>query len=852
MATFYTNVKQYGNYILYRGVKNGRKIQARIPYKPSLFVPTKEETKYKTIYGEPLKKIKFDSIKKSKEFIEKYKDVENFSIYGSTKYDYSVISELHKEDIEWDIDKINIGIFDIEVNSDPETGGFSSPETPFQPIISIAFKFLGENKSYLFGYDEFVAPKNVNYFRCKDEWTLLKTFIEIWSSNYPDIISGWNTAWFDIPYLINRSYKILGEQETKKLSPWKVIHENKTRKYNPKFNQYEEEISYSILGVSSLDYLDLFKKYHPDGKSQESYKLDFISENEVGEKKVEYDGSLHKLYTEDKQKFYLYNLKDVELIERLDDKCKLFYLMLTLAFYTKTNFEDPYHQTRLGFSLCYNNLKKKNVQMPTKNINEYVDYAGGFVKPPLTGFFEWVSTVDATSLYPSTINGFNISPETLVKPEDYTNDMLAILSNGISVDSILSKSVDTSQLKSNNVCLTPNGQFYRTDIRGFIPDIVEDLFLKRKEYKKTMLEYQKELELLQKQNKDTSETVNNIAKYNALQTATKLVANSIYGSLGSKYFVFYDPKLAESITLSGQLANKWTANNLNDYINKLLKTDKDYIIFMDTDSCGVNFGDLVAKIFPKNLNQKQIADVLYKMVSDKIQPKIDCFCQDLGDLLNVYKNTISYKLEKICSSGVFVAKKRYALNVFVNEGVFYNEPKVKVTGLEIVKSSTPSVVRDALKKSVQLILSGDKENLQQHYINFKGEFNSFEPSIISFPRGVQGIFKYFDAVSVYKKSTPVHVRGSIMYNKLIEDKKLDAEYEYIKDGDKIKFCYLKVPNHTKENIIAFPEKLPKEFGLHDYIDYNTMFDKTFSEPLKAITDVIGWEMEKRNTLEDFF
>lgn len=852
MSDFYLNVKQYGDNILYTGIKNNKKIRTKVQYSPSLFVPCNEDSPYKTLYGEPLKKVKPGSIKKCKDFVSQYSSVENFKIYGNTRYEYCFISDLFENEIDWDYSKIRICIIDIEVDSNPDTGGFASPQNPFQPITSIAVKFVGEERYYLFGYHEFIAPSNVKYIRCKDEYTLCKNFIEMWSLNHPDIVSGWNTSGFDIPYLINRLYKIVGMSETKKLSPWGIIQEKNIKKFNEKFGKYEENSTYNIIGVSSLDYIDLYKKYQPGGSSQESYKLDNIANVEIGENKIEFDGSLHKLYTENKQKFYEYNIKDVELVEKIDEKCKLFYLILTLAYYTKTNFEDPFHQTRLGDALCYNNLKKKNIQVPNTNENEYAEYAGGYVKPPLLGLYSWVSTVDATSLYPSTINGFNISPETLVKPQNLTSDMKEILSNHISVDTLLNKNVDLSKLKENNVCLTPNGQFFRTDIRGFIPDIVEDLFLKRKEYKNSMLQYQQELEELKGQNKDTKELENTIAKYNALQTATKLVANSVYGALGNQYFRFYDSKLAEAITLAGQLANKWTAKNLNDYINALLKTDKDYILFMDTDSCGINLGDLVNKIAPENKTKEEIVRVLYTMITERIQPKIDGFCSDLGGYLNVYKNTISYKLEKICSSGVFVAKKRYALNVFANEGVFYSEPKVKVTGLEIVKSSTPSVVRDALKDCVKLILENDKEKLISYIRSFKEKFFNLDVESISFPRGVNGLNKYFDHVSLYKKGTPIHVRGAILYNSLLDEFKLQSEFEYIKDGDKIKYCYLKLPNTVKENVIAYPEKLPKQFDLSPYIDYNLMWEKAFIEPLKSIADVIGWQLESRNSLEDFF
>ena len=849
---FYLSAKVYGDNILYRGWRNGKKISSKIPYSPSIFIPTNEETKYKTLYNEPLKKIKPGSIKKTREYVKKYESVENFKIYGNTKFEYCLISDLFPDTINWDIKKIRIGIVDIEVNSDPETGGFAKPHDPFQPIISIAYKILGENKTYLLGYDDFDPAENVVYIKCRDEYDLSKKFIDVWSLDYPDVISGWNSDNFDLTYMINRFNKIIGEKETRRMSPWGIITNRVVKRYNPKFNRFEEDNFYNIYGVASLDYLEVFKKYHPDGKSQEQYKLDFIAETQIGQRKVEYEGTLHQLYTRDKQKFYEYNIQDVNLIEQLDNKFNLFYLVLALAFYTKTNFEDPYHQTRLGDALCYNNLKAKNIQVPNFNDNEALEYAGGFVKKPLLGFYKWPATVDATSLYPSVINGFNISPETIVNPKDYTNNMRRILSQGLSVDSILNKQVDLTGLVEDKVCLAPNGQFFRTDIRGFIPDIVEDLFNKRREYKKTMLDYEKDLEVAKKNGTDTKELLNNIAKYNALQTATKLVANSVYGALGSKYFRFYDSKLAEAITLSGQLANKWTAKNLNDFFNTLLKSDKDYILFMDTDSCGIYMGELVDKFIPKEKTREEIVRILYRMITEKIQPKIDDFCSELGTLLNVYKNTISYKLEKICSSGIFVAKKRYALNVFANEGVFYNEPKIKVTGLEIVKSSTPAIVRDALKNCIKIILDGTEDDLKEYLLEFKSTFNSMPIEKISFPRGVKGMDKYYSSSFIYGDKTPIHVRGSLLFNHYLEEKGLHATYEQIKESDKIKYCYLKLPNPIREDVISFPEKLPKEFGLDPYIDYDTMWNKTFVEPISSVTELIGWELERRNKIDDFF
>ena len=373
MSDFYINSKQYGNSILYTGYKGGKKIRTKVPYCPKLFVPINDESKYKTIYNENLKRIKFDNINEAKEFVGKYSGVENFKIYGNTKYEYCLIWDLFAQDVSWDFSKIRIAIVDIEVNSDPDSGGFAVPDNPFQPIISIALKFFGEDKFYIFAYDSssFKPGEGVVFVNCRDEYDMFKRFIDVWSVEYPDIVSGWNTDAFDIPYIINRFNRIISEKETKKLSPWGIIREKKSKKFNSQFNKMDEDLSYSIFGVSSLDYLTLFKKYQQGGNSQESYKLDNIAESFIGEKKVEYDGSLHKLYTENRQKFLEYNIQDVNLIEKLDNKCKLFELALTLAYDSKTNYEDVFQQTKMWDSLVYGFLKNKNIQVPQTRSEEH-------------------------------------------------------------------------------------------------------------------------------------------------------------------------------------------------------------------------------------------------------------------------------------------------------------------------------------------------------------------------------------------------------------------------------------------------------------------------------------------------
>lgn len=848
-SEFYINAKVYGDNILYTGFDNGEKVRKKIQYSPSIFIPTNEKSPYKTLYGDNLKEVKPGSIKKTRDYIKQYESVDNFKIYGITKYETAFISDLFPDDVEWDISKIRACVFDIEVNSDPDNGGFSTPENPFQPIISIAFKFIGENTYYLLGYDDFNPPKNVTYIKCKDEYTLLKKFIEILSIDYPDVFLGWNITGFDIPYLLNRCYKILGQPETNKISPWRIVRSTVTREFNPRFNKVEEKETFNITGISVLDYLTLYKKYHPEGSKRESYALGFIGELEAGVTKVEYEGSLHKLYTEDKDKFYRYNLQDVLVVEKIDEACNLFELALTLAYGAKVNFDDIFHQTRMGDSLSYSTLKKKGIQIPHTNDNTFAEYSGGYVKAPIVGYHRWPCSVDATSLYPSIMMGFNISPETLVKPEDYTPKMREIISNNVSVDNILARKIDLSGLDTENVCLTPNGQFFRTDVKGFVFEIIDTLFNNRKVYKNQMLAYQEEQEGCASEARK-KELKKLVSKYNSMQTAMKLVANSLYGSLGNKYFRFYDVRLAEAITTCGQLANQWTAKYVNEYFNSLLKEDKDFVIYMDTDSLFLSLANLVDRFVPVEYDNRKKAEIVLKMINQKIQPKIDVICDALSKELNMYKPTISYKLEKICSAGVFPEKKRYILLVYINEGVIYTEPKVKITGY--MSSEIPASSRAKLKECYLEILNSNNDKLINLVEEFKKEFYQYPPEKIARSIGLNGLNSYYDKDTVYKKGSPFQVKGALVYNKLLDDKKLNNELTYLKDGDKIKCVYLKIPNPIRTEVISFENKLPKELGLHEYIDYDLMFEKMFLSKLKLIVDKIGVAIEHKNSIEDFF
>jgi DNA polymerase elongation subunit (family B) len=846
MSNFYTNVQALGGKILYRGIMDGKRIKQKVDYEPSLYLPAKKDKgTHKSLDGLDLSEKRFDSIYEAREFFKKYDGIPGApKIYGNTRYEYAFIADQHSTMVEWDQDKVSIAIVDIEVGSE---NGFPDPYLANEPITAIAITYIN-GKTYVFGCGDYEVQGDEVYVKCKDEWTLCKKFLMLWSDNCPDVITGWNTKFFDIPYLVNRFRKILGEEDAKKLSPWNYISERKTN-INGRML-----IAYSFVGVESLDYIELYKWYAPGGKSQESYRLDNIANVELGEGKISYDEyeNLHQLYRLNFQKFIEYNIKDVKLILKLEDKLKLLELALTLAYDTKCNYEDVFAQTRMWDSLTYSYLLQQKIIVPPREVQDKDSaFEGAYVKEPQVGLHNWVASFDLNSLYPHLMMQYNISPETLIEPADYTQEMRDVLSQGVSVDKLLKCQIDTSSL--SGATITPNGQYFRTDIQGFLPKMMEEMYVDRSKFKKMMLQAKQEYENETDDSKKY-DIEKRIARYNNLQLAKKVSLNSAYGALGSQYFRFYDLRMALGVTTAGQLSIRWIENKINQYMNSILKTESvDYVIASDTDSIYLNLGPLVQSAMgDRSQDINRAISFMDKVCETKIQPFIDKSYGELADYVKAYSQKMQMKREGLSNKGVWTAKKRYILNVYNNEGVQYKEPQMKVMGLEMIKSSTPSAIREKMKAAIQLMMTGTENDVQNFIANFREEFKRLPPEEISFPRGLNGLNTYSDSVTLYKKGTPIHVKGAILYNHNLKLMGLEKKYQKIQEGEKIKFTYLKMPNHFKDTVISFPSRIPKEFELDRYIDYDVQFDKAFLEPIRVILDCMKWKVEKNNSLEDFF
>ena len=780
MSKYYTNVCVHSNHILFRGVTNGRRVKTKVKYSPTLFLQSNKQSQWHSLFNEPLEPMKFETIREARDFVKRYEEVANFKIYGNTRYEYAFIADNFRGIIDWDISNLHVAFIDIEVGSE---NGFPDPYKATEPITAIGIHRLG-GKTKVYGCGSYRNnDENVDYVTCKDEVDLCEQFLADWSGDHPDVVTGWNIKFFDVPYIINRFTRILGEDDVKKLSPWSVMSERKTVFKN------KEQTVYDIVGISALDYLELYQWYAPGGKNVENYRLDTVASVELGKSKLSYDeyDNLHQLYKLDYQKFIDYNIKDVRLVLELEDKLKLIELALTLAYDTKTNYDDVFAQTRMWDALIYNYLLERNIIVPPRRIaNKTASFEGAYVKDPQIGLHDWVASFDLNSLYPHLIMQYNISPETLIDNHDYTDEMRHLASQA-SVENLLQKKLDTSVLK--DATITPNGQFFRTDKEGFLPAMMIDMYDNRKKFKKLMLKEQQAYEN-EKDETKKKEIEKLIARYNNLQLAKKVSLNSAYGAMGSQYFRFYDLRQALAITQAGQLSIRWIENKLNEYLNKILKTEKDYVIASDTDSIYLNLGPLVDSVYEEKPSTEKVISFMDKICEEKIQPYIDKSYQELASYVHAFDQKMQMKREGLSNKGIWTAKKRYILNVYDNEGVRYTKPKIKVMGLEMVKSSTPMVVRDKMYELVELIVSTDEEIVQKFIADFKQEFLKLPPEDISFPRGLNGLNEYSDAKTIYKKGTPIHVKGAILYNHYLKEYNITYKYPLLKEGEKLKFTYL--------------------------------------------------------------
>lgn len=876
---FYTNVALEGDNILFRGYKDGKKITQKFPYSPSLFIESATGD-FRTLDGVPLVRNQFPTIRAMTDFIKEHRDIKNLNLYGMNRVQLQFINEFFDDMDEYDLSLISIKSIDIETKT--EHGAIDTTNAP-EEITLITLKDFHTKRITTFGcwdweFDidritKILEKQNVNldlsrlsnfeYVKCTNERDLLNKFIDFWSSDYPDIVTGYNIELFDITYLSSRIKKLLGTSSLKRCSPWNRYHEKEVP-ITPQRN----ELAIKWEGISILDFMQLYKKL--SFKNLENYKLDTVAAEELKRTKLSYEfATFREFYEKDPYAFTLYNIIDTDLIDELEERMQLIQLVISVAYEAKINYNDTFSRLASWESIIYNFLMKHKIIPKLKDPNQsqhmnwnYGDndvddddreglvdifgekqaelssgIVGAFVKDVKPGMYEWCVSFDATSLYPSIIMAWNMSPDTLVnesaaKYNPTPDDVLELVN----------RKRDLSHLKANDMTYAANGQEFSKKTKGWFPKIVEHFFEQRQIAKKEMLRLES--------SGDTSiETLKRIVSLDIKQMAFKILLNSLYGAMGNEHFTYYDTRIAEGITSTGQMIIRNCEININKYLSKILKEEKEYCFYCDTDSLHITLDKLVQKHY-SSFDNRKISHILSDICKDVLSPEIDKYCNDLSDYVNLYTNKISFKREFIASRGIYTAKKRYCLSVYNSEGVEYDPPKDKIMGLEIVRSSTPTIVRKKLKEAVNIILNKDNDDLIEYVASFKEMWVKLPYNQIAFPRGINNLMKYYTG-GAFAKKTPVHVKAALTYNYLLQKHNVDG-YEPIKDGDKIKFLYLYEPNLANNNSIAFFDTIPKEFGIDKFIDYNTMLEKTFLAPLRKITGIIGWQAEVKASLEDLW
>ncbi|AGS81160.1 DNA polymerase [Caulobacter phage Cr30] len=833
----YTSVFQRGDIIYYRGYsETGQRVSARIPYKPYLFIPSKKtSSEFKTLDGKPVDKIEFDSIKEAKEFCKSYEDVDGFEISGNQAFLYPFLNDNHKEDIDYRKDRLKIGYYDLEVDTE---NGFASVENPWQPITLIGLR-INERRMVFGWYDDYIPDEedgNLEYIKCDNEHDMLLKFLNVWEHEDIDVISGWNIEGYDNTYLVNRLRMLFDEKTANRLSPWGMIDDGKdVDKYG------KEIITRTIKGIISADYMRLYRKF--TYSQQESYSLNHIAGIELDDYKISYSGSLGDLMRNDYKKFVKYNAQDNDLVYRIDEKMNLLDQALTLSYMTRCTFEDVFGTVKMWDSVFHWKLMKKNIVIPPmKYRSKSEQFAGAYVADIAPGRYKYLASFDVKSLYPSLVIWANLSPETYrgKLPKFYTVDQL-----------LAGKLEEREWLEERNLCLAANMTLWDKEVQGIFAEIMDWALTDRDMFKDKMKKAKQE-----NIRNPAKELQYLIAKCNNMQMALKIFANSGFGAAGTPYFRYFSIELAEAITVTGQLTIRWVSERINKLLNQKFKTkDYNYCVYNDTDSVYVTLEPIVNEIFKDkpNASEKDKIQFMDKVCKQLIEPFLEKCFLELADYLNAYKkDKITMKREALADSGFWLGAKNYVLSVHDNEGVKYDEPDIKMMGIAAVKTSTPAVCREMMKESIRIMLQESQRTLISHINDCKADFMKLPFENVAFPRGVNGLKKYPLINGQVQKGTPIHVKGSLLYNKMLKDKKVDSKYFPITDGEKIKFSYLKTPNPLHEAVIASNGPLPPEFELDEYIDYETQFEKSFVEPIRSMAEAIGWSVEEKADLSSLF
>lgn len=840
MPEFYTNVFRYRNKLLYRGYdQNGNAIKKEVNFKPTLYVAG-GDGRTKSIFGDPVVPVQQESMSAARQYIKQYEDISNYNIYGNTDYVAQYIQEKWPGVIQYDESNIRIADVDIEVAAEE---GFPKPEEALWPVDLITLKHNHFDTYYVLSLYDWdpkkseidIDPSDVIHQQFDCEEDLLESFLNIWNLKgfVPDVVTGWNIQGFDIIYLYNRITRLLGEKRAKLMSPWQITEK---RQLTTKWGKEYEIVD--LAGIAQVDMLQVIQKFGHKYLPLENFKLDTVAKKVLGASKLDFGKykTLAEMRRHDPQKYTDYNIIDVVRVEQIIDKTKLMSLVFTMAYRAGVNFMETFGTTRIWDTIIYRDLLQRDTVVQPMNKSPSVKYEGAYVKEIAPSSFDYVASFDIASLYPNIMIEWNMSPETLM------NEM-----KDLNVARCLDEDYEIPS--GEGYAVAANGAQFRKDKQGCVPRILEQYYSDRKSIQKQLGVLKQDKENMKSKGEDTSALQAEIDRLFNEQMSIKILINSCYGAIGNAYFRHYDIRIAEGITLTGQLIIQWAQLYINKVMNNVLETnDIDYVCYVDTDSNYIDMSKIIEKFNPDD----PIA-FMDSVCEAGIAPALEKAFEILGYRHTTYKPRISMGREVLADRAIWTSKKRYAMRVHDNEGVRYKEPELKIMGLEAVKTTVPETIRGWMKEYIKMVLDGRKDDAADFIVDKRKEFVAMKSDEIGMPRGVSDITKYMVVQDQpFKKGTPYHVRGCLVYNRELEKSGLDKSYPIVYDGDKIKILYLTLPNPTQNNVIAFPDELPDELGLDRYIDYETQFEKCFVAPMEALNEAVGWTAADQTSLEDFF
>jgi DNA polymerase elongation subunit (family B) len=844
-----------------------------------LYIPTTRQSTLHASDGTPVEQTQPGTMQECYQFLQKYKDVDNFRVYGNTGYEYAYINETYDTHIDYKLSELVVVNLDIEVES---KNGFSEAKDAFNEVIAITMKCSSDGIFHVFAcqpfdsvaYNQEHKDSVIVYHECEDEIGLFDKFLDMWETLEPDIVTGWNIRMYDIPYLVNRITRIMSSEEARRLSPWNMIRESTVNIFN------NVEVVYDLAGLCVLDYLLIYRKNVLEPR--ESYRLDYIAEVELKERKLDYSehGTLQDLYEKDFKKFIEYNIHDVRLVDRIDAKRKLIELQLIVAYHAHVNYVDVLSQVRTWDTLICNHLLAKGVVVPQKaSVDKDAQFTGAFVMKPAIGLHEWVASFDVTSLYPTIMRSLNMGMETKLtfkeltplmrKYQLYLDSHMMIADDegklNVNPDAIVEGITEElwQEMKDHDVAVGANGVFYRRDPKSFYSVMIEELFNSRMEYKGN-LKKAKKAQAACEDPIENARLANEVSMWDLRQHATKILLNSLYGAMGNQYFRFFDVKNAEAVTTTGQFIIQYIGRGIDAYLNKKLGCDHPhrFVVYSDTDSVYVTLKLAVDRFCKPDATMADKVQFVDDLCKNAIQKEINRMFRLITErYLNGVGEYLKMEREVIGDKGIWTAKKRYLVNVRDKEGMradpvtgesYLEHASLKYMGVEIAKSSIPKFCRDAMKEAVTIVMEKDQQTLFDFVKVTKRKFKQQKIENVSFPRGVNGLEKYGNSKTIFIKGTPFHTKGALVYNHFIDHLELGGKYPRIKDGEKMKFFYVFEPNPAQVNAMAFLTVLPPEMGMHQYIDWETQFSKSFLDPLQLILTAIGWDTEPRASLSAFF